>query len=779
MRPGLKRSIVIPLGVGLAILLGVFTTLFYIGQTRNLDETRERDRLSVERYFEKRVQAAVVQPGYTGNRLAGYRVLRAEIGQFTTDLNKLFGLEVVVALRKDRLERAAWETAMRQQDGAHTWGRFDHAVLVGQTLPISETLANYLSQARGERDDQLRINANGRLFLGGNLALHDAAGAEFGEILFLRDRTALARDTQQTFLLSALVALAVGLLCAVLLYERVLHFFLTPLLELRSVAVRAGRGELSQVAVVHRPDELGDLARSINCMIVDLRAAQAEQTRFVLDAALDAVVLFEPNGQIIDWNRAAEALFGWPRADAIGKSVFDLLRSDSSRALECALEDYRTAGNSGLFNRLLEERLLARNGRALPVEMAIAPVRTASGVFISVFVRDTSDRKRLEEDLRASQRLEAVGKLAGGIAHDFNNLITAIVGYASSVQESLEPGTGPHDDTLEIRRAADRATTLVQQLLAFARKRIVQPRVIDCNDLVGRIDRMLRRLIGENIHLETHLDRRLWPVVADPGQLEQVLVNLALNARDAMPKGGRLTILTSNMVISSAISRRSALPPGNYAMISVADTGLGMDDQTLAHIFEPFFTTKQAGQGTGLGLATCYGIIKQAGGHIRVTSAPQRGTIFRIYLPQAEQPVEPVVERPELVTSGSPAQETILLVEDEHQVRRLVERTLKQQGYTLLTASNGAEAVRVSRDYAEQIQLLLTDVVMPEMGGREAAAAILHQRPDVKVIYMSGYSEELVRLQGGLTDSAAFIAKPFAPDELRRVIRDVLDAVVV
>jgi nitrogen-specific signal transduction histidine kinase/ActR/RegA family two-component response regulator len=400
-------------------------------------------------------------------------------------------------------------------------------------------------------------------------------------------------------------------------------------------------------------------------------------------------------------------------------------------------------------------------------------------VFFSAFVRDTSDRKRLEEDLRASQRLEAVGKLAGGIAHDFNNLITAIVGYATSVQESLAPDSGPYEDAREIRRAADRATTLVQQLLAFARKRMVQPRVIDCNELVSRIDRMLRRLIGENIELETKLDRNLWPVVADPGQLEQVLVNLAVNARDAMPQGGRLTIYTSNIVIAGPTMRDTAVPAGDYAMISVSDTGQGMDEETIAHIFEPFFTTKKAGQGTGLGLATCYGIVKQAGGHIRVSSTPGQGSSFRIYLPKADQPAQVLTTQPEMVTSPAPAQQTILLAEDEHQVRRLIERALKQQGYTIMTASNGLEAVQVSREYHGTIHLLLTDVVMPQMGGREAAAEIVAQRPDIKVIYMSGYSEELVRLQGGLTDSAAFIAKPFAPDELRRLIREVLHSVEV
>jgi CheY-like chemotaxis protein len=345
------------------------------------------------------------------------------------------------------------------------------------------------------------------------------------------------------------------------------------------------------------------------------------------------------------------------------------------------------------------------------------------------------------------------------------------------VQEALIPGSPAYEDTLEIRRAADRATGLVQQLLAFARKRVVQTRVVDVNELVRSIDRMLRRLIGENIQLETTLDRGIWPVRADPGQLEQVLVNLTVNARDAMPTGGKIDIQTANMVIAAPGMGEGSIAPGYYVMIAVTDVGVGMDEATLAHIFEPFFTTKKAGQGTGLGLATCYGIVKQAGGFIRATSTPGLGSTFRIYLPRAEAAVE--AASPASQSRPGAGNETILLVEDEYQVRRLIERALRQQGYNLITATNGAEAIETSKQYSSEIHLLLTDVVMPEVGGREAAAQIRTQRPDIRVIYMSGYSEELVRLQGELTESAAFIAKPFAPDELRRVVREVLDAVGV
>jgi CheY-like chemotaxis protein len=381
--------------------------------------------------------------------------------------------------------------------------------------------------------------------------------------------------------------------------------------------------------------------------------------------------------------------------------------------------------------------------------------------------------------LQAAQRLDAIGKLAGGMAHDFNNLITAIIGYVTSLEEALTPGTEEHDDAQEIRRAADRAGDLVQQLLTFARKRVVQPRAVDCNELVARVERMLRRLIGENIRLATQFDAGLWPVTVDPVQLEQVVVNLSVNARDAMPDGGVITIKTANTVISGSPAIEGAVPSGQYVVIAVTDTGVGMDPHTLTHMFEPFFTTKQAGKGTGLGLATCYGIVKQAGGYIRVTSVEGQGTAFRVYLPRSEATVAPPVVAPACAPPGPDAVETVLLVEDEYQVRRLIERALQQQGYSIITATNGAEAIDVSRRYEGPIHLLLTDVVMPEIGGPEAAAIIRTQRPDIRVVYMSGYSEELVKLQAELTETAAFIAKPFAPSELRRLVRDLLDVVPV
>ena len=720
-----------------------------------------------------------VVPWRDGNELLGYLELGEEIESLSDEMKRVLDVDMFVLLDKSKLDRARWEDGMRMFSRTPQWDQYPHEVLVDNTTQVPPGLAALLNIPRADRPTHLDLNVQGRRFFGGRQPLLDDSHQPIGDLITLRDFTPVVQETTRTFELSVLLTLVLSLIFALLLYDRTRQHLIVPLLELRSVAEHAGQGEFVATPASQRPDELGDLARSLNRMILDLRAAQVEQTRQVLEAALDAVVTFDMNGNIIDWNRQAELLFGWARVDAIGKSVIEVVGAGGTRAvLERALEEYRDAGASTLFNRLIEEKATRRDGAPIPVELAIAPVRLNTGLFFSAFVRDISDRKRLEEDLHAAQRLEAIGKLAGGIAHDFNNLITAIVGYISSVQEALIPGSPAYEDTLEIRRAADRATGLVQQLLAFARKRVVQPRVVDVNELVRSIDRMLRRLIGEHVELETTLDRGIWPVLADPGQLEQVLVNLTVNARDAMPEGGCISIQTANVVIAAPTVLDGSVPPGYYVMVAVSDNGIGMDDTILAHMFEPFFTTKKAGQGTGLGLATCYGIIKQAGGHIRATSTPGHGSTFRIYLPRGEARVDGAT--PALPQRQSSfGNETILLVEDEYQVRRLIERALRQQGYNLITATNGAEAIQTALHYAGDVHLLLTDVVMPELGGRECAMAIRATRPDIRVIYMSGYSEELVRLQGELTESAAFIAKPFAPDELRRIVREVLDAVGV
>jgi PAS domain S-box-containing protein len=424
----------------------------------------------------------------------------------------------------------------------------------------------------------------------------------------------------------------------------------------------------------------------------------------------------------------------------------------------------------------VEYRMVAAEGWTAWIRDIISADQAAEpGRLLRGFRFDITERKRLEEQLYGSQKMEAIGRLAGGVAHDFNNLTTAILGYAAFVHSQLPEDDPLREDVSEITRAANRAADLTQQLLAFARRRVIQPRVVSPHELVRGTEKMLRRLIGENIVLGTDAPADLWPVRVDPGQLEQVLVNLVVNARDAMPNGGRLLIEMANTELRDSPGQRPAIVSGPYVMIAVSDTGVGMDEQTKARIFEPFFTTKRVGEGTGLGLATCYGIVKQAGGYIWAFSEVGRGTTIRIYLPRAEESPEDAATE-EAALPRPAGHETILIAEDQHQVRRLAERALRARGYTVISAENGERAVEIANEFSGEIHLLLTDMVMPILGGRDAARIIRERRPDIRVLFMSGYSEYDVANPGGFTD-AGFIGKPFTPHELESAVRAAIDAV--
>ena len=389
--------------------------------------------------------------------------------------------------------------------------------------------------------------------------------------------------------------------------------------------------------------------------------------------------------------------------------------------------------------------------------------------------RDVTEQRHLEEQFRQSQKMEAVGQLAGGIAHDFNNLLTAILGNTQLLLRDLPPGDSKRGDVEEIRKASERAASLTRQLLAYSRRQMLQPEVLDLNVVVAEMDKMLRRLIGEHIALAAVLAPDLGRVRADPNQIEQVIVNLAVNARDAMPEGGKLTIETANVDLDEAFAQAHlGSVPGSYALLAVTDTGAGMDATVRAHLFEPFFTTKEVGKGTGLGLATVYGIVKQSGGYISVYSEPGRGSSFKIYLPRIATPADP----PPGPQKGGPApgSETVLVVEDEPAVLTLSRRALEAQGYVVLAASDPAAALRVVERHGGMIHLLLTDVVMPGLSGRELADRLTAQRPGIRVLYMSGYPGDAVVQHGTLPSGSAFLQKPFSPDGLARKVRDVLDA---
>jgi PAS domain S-box-containing protein len=430
-----------------------------------------------------------------------------------------------------------------------------------------------------------------------------------------------------------------------------------------------------------------------------------------------------------------------------------------------------------------EYRLIARDGRVVWLRDGGIVLRSETGeprylqgylLDITAEKESAEERARLEEQLRQSQRMEAVGRLAGGIAHDFNNLLTAIQGYSDLALARLGESDELRHELDEIRRAADRAAQLTRQLLAFGRRQMLQPKVVDLNAIVSDMESMLRRLIGEDVELITELDPALGTVRADPSQLQQVLMNLVVNARDAMPRGGRLTVETWNAEITRGTTReRVELEPGEYAILSVSDTGDGMAPEVRERIFEPFFTTKEAGDGSGLGLATVYGIVKQSGGYIWVDSAPGEGANFRIYLPLDGRPVEEPVERTDPEPVPSRGAETVLLAEDEESVRTMVRRVLEEQGYTVLAAASGREALDLARGHAGAIDLVLTDMVMPGMDGGELIEAVRRMRPTVRSICMSGYAEGSVRPE--TLGRTTFLQKPFSPAALMRLVRQVLE----
>src|SRR5580700_9798357 len=511
-----------------------------------------------------------------------------------------------------------------------------------------------------------------------------------------------------------------------------------------------------------------------------LRAAQenlrrSEQNfRSLVTNAPYGICRCDSTGKILDANPAFVELLGHASADElIGQHVFGLY-AENDKWFDLA--DFL---RSAVPFKGLTADWKRKDGVTTGVRISGRSVANGpEGVVFELFAEDVTERRALEQQLRQSQKMEAVGRLAGGIAHDFNNLLMVILGYSEFLLERV--GAEPHlrGPAQEISSAAERASSLTRQLLAFSRKQMLAPRVVNLNDVATENIKMLTRMIGEDIDLVMVPAPGLWAVRADAGQIDQVIMNLAVNARDAMPSGGKLTIETSNVSLDEEYSRFHApLRPGDYVMLTISDTGMGMDSETQSRIFEPFFTTKGP-KGTGLGLSTVYGIVKQSGGYIWLYSEPGKGTTFKIYLPRVAE----AVEKPARVAaaaesaSGEPGIETILLVEDEANLRYLARQFLEKQGYQVIEAADGAVAMQIAVAHEGVIHLLLTDVIMPGMNGRELARGISEIRPNVKVLYMSGYTENVIGRNGMLDAGVRLLQKPFTLRDLKSKVREVLDS---
>ncbi len=510
---------------------------------------------------------------------------------------------------------------------------------------------------------------------------------------------------------------------------------------------------------------------------------QAEENyRSIFDNAVEGIFQSTLEGRFKKVNQSLARILGYDSPDELMDSIKDIasqLHVDTNSQAEAAmlLED------RGVLQGF-EFEAFRKDGSKIWLCENKRSVRDSNNVelYREGTLEDITERKRAEEalrqseeQLRQSQKLEAVGQLAGGIAHDFNNLLTIISGYSDLALRNLDKDNPIRTNIEEIRRAGQRAATLTRQLLAFSRKQVLQPKVLRLNRIVADVEKMLRRLIGEDIDLLTLLEPSLGQIKADPGQIEQVIVNLVVNARDAMPQGGKLTVETANVYLDNNYARKHvAILPGHYVMLAVSDTGCGMSPETSARAFEPFFTTKDAGKGTGLGLSTVYGIVKQSGGNVWAYSEEGRGSTFKIYLPRVDEVVSGELDRdfPNELPQG---RETILLAEDEDQVRRMTRKILEMNGYRVIEAGNGEEALLVYEEHKGRFDLVLTDAVMPLMSGRELAESLKFLDPNVKLLFMSGYTDDAIVRHGLLDDELAFLQKPFTPDALMRKVREVLD----
>jgi PAS domain S-box-containing protein len=657
--------------------------------------------------------------------------------------------------------------------------------------------ARAISDLQGYADKIVASVPAGLLLLSGDLHVLSANRA-FLESFRLREEDVLGRDLQQLVRAERLVRSAREVLETGVAQQDGLY-------ELYVYARRDTKPVRITMTAIHlADDEPARLLLIIEDLTEEerLQAARQESEQRYRDLiqGLDAIV-WEADARTLTFSfvsHRAETVLGYPVERWLREPDFWVKRIHPEDR-EAVMRVYREALAASRDHEY-EYRAVTADGREVWLRDIVHVVRDAEslpatlrGLTVDLTELKRSERalRQSEEQLRQAQKMDAVGKLAGGIAHDFNNLLMVIRGDSDLMLRRLAAGHPLRQNAEGIREAADQAATLTRQLLAFSRKQVVAPRLVDLNGIVASIHAMLQRLLGETINLVTVTAPDLGGVKADPGQMEQMILNLCVNARDAMPDGGRLTVRTANVELDEAAARRwSDAKPGPYVMLEVSDTGGGMDAETRSRLFEPFFTTKEQGKGTGLGLSTVYGTVQQSGGHISVESEPGRGSTFTVYLPRvaptlgASEPRRPA-ETPAAPPGGPAGEtrltpgrgETILLVEDAQRVRAVVREILEMSGYAVLEARHGAEALEVSNQHAGPIHLLVTDVVMPQMSGRELAQRLATLRPDVKVLYMSGYTDDAIVRHGVLASGIAFLSKPFTPDALALKVREVLDGV--
>ncbi len=497
----------------------------------------------------------------------------------------------------------------------------------------------------------------------------------------------------------------------------------------------------------------------------------------IIESAMDGIITVDESQHIVMYNAAAERIFGVDVSEAIGSP---LERFIPQRHRPSHAAHVKSFGRTGVTRRAMGHlgllSGLRSDGTEFPIEASISQAMSGGRKFYTVILRDVTERQKLEAQLLQAQKMEGLGRLAGGVAHDFNNLLMAMFNYLALGVRTLEPGHAARAPLAHAKEAADRAATLTRQLLTFARKQAVTRGVVSPRDVVAGLEPMIRRLIGEDLSLRTNLAPNTGWVVADASQLEQVVVNLAVNARDAMPRGGTFAIETANVTLDEAYcATHPHAKPGAHVMIAVTDTGTGMTAEVLSRLFEPFFTTKEPGKGTGLGLSTCHGIVRQSGGHIAVYSEHGKGTSVKVYLPRVGEGAGGTGPAPELKSRPTGGTETVLLAEDSELIRNLAGEVMAGAGYTVLLAGDGREAADVAGRYSREIDLLVADVVLPGLSGIRLAEEMLAARPKLRVLFMSGYTEDMIDHHGVRREVSEFIAKPFEMDELLRRVREILD----